>query len=266
MTRWIALSRTHHRDARYLPREGYAHASHDRVAPVLLSELGKLLPHYALAFIRHEGETFLPVALLGLAPGHNLYLNHDHRWLADYVPAALRGFPFALGATGDEDSPGKAVLSVREDHLLTAEQGGEPLMTEEGELTASVAQLARFLQHCQHDRQRTLAATRMLAEAELLEPWPLKVQAGADADPITLSGLYRLNHQRLDGLSVEAFSRLQGAPMALAYAQHFSVSNVDQLSRRAAYHAQRAAGEPPEDLDALFSTLGDDDFELDFDR
>ena len=62
MTRWIALSRTHHRDASYLPRQGYAHASHDRVAPVLISELGKLLPHYALAFIRQEGETFLPVA------------------------------------------------------------------------------------------------------------------------------------------------------------------------------------------------------------
>ena len=93
MTQWIALSRSEHAGAHYRPRQGYAHAAGDYLAPVLVAELSRLLPHYVLAFI--QGETgFLPVALLGTGLGQNLYLNHDQRWLADYVPAVLRGYPF----------------------------------------------------------------------------------------------------------------------------------------------------------------------------
>ena len=63
------------------------------MVPVLLAELSKLLPHYALGFIR-QGESYQPVAIVGVR--ENAYLAPDGRWFAPYVPAQLRGYPFAL--------------------------------------------------------------------------------------------------------------------------------------------------------------------------
>ena len=263
MTRWIALSRQEHAQARYWPRHGYAHAARDRVAPVLLSELPRLLPHYALAFINHDNDTFQPVALLGVASGHNLYLNHDHHWLADYVPAALRGFPFALVET-PRSGPGTAVLSLCEDHLVTEGEGGEPLLDDHGELTPTVARCAHFLQQCQRERQRTLAVTQQLAEARLIQPWPLKVLTAPEADPVTMKGLYQLDLSRLDALTEADYFALKGPAMALAHAQYFSMANVEQLSRRAAFLTQRdGATSPagpvmPESIDVLFGERDED--------
>jgi hypothetical protein len=38
----------------------------------------------------------VPVAVQGLAPGQNLFVAPDGRWLAAYTPAAYRGYPFQL--------------------------------------------------------------------------------------------------------------------------------------------------------------------------
>ena len=80
MPQWIALSRTQHADHSYLPRQGYTFAVNQAVAPVLLAELPKLLPHYALGFIQQE-TGYQAVALLSLDGQNNLYLHSDGRWL-----------------------------------------------------------------------------------------------------------------------------------------------------------------------------------------
>lgn len=276
MSRWIALSRSEHAKACYLPRQGYAHAAQDRVAPILVSELPRLLPHYVLGFIqsqakqdKNQSETdFLPVALLGTTLGQNLYLNPDNRWLADYAPALLRGFPFALGTLPQKDEDGNAVLRLREDHLLAEGQGGEPLMTDLGELTEAVAHTARFLQHCQRDLQRTLMATRKLESAGLLQPWPLEVKSAPDAEPVTLSGLYKLDQAKLEALTDEVYASLKGPAMTLAYAQLFSSTHQgEQLTKRAALQEKLAEAQTlPMNRDSFFGISDDDDSILSFDQ
>ena len=63
MPQWIALSRTQHADHFYHPRQGYTFTHQQAVAPILLAELAKLVPHYALGFIKQE-TGYQAVALL----------------------------------------------------------------------------------------------------------------------------------------------------------------------------------------------------------
>lgn len=104
MAQWIALSKTQHAKHSYLPRQGYSFAVNQAVAPVLLAELPKLLPHYALGFIQQE-TGYQAVVLLSLDGQNNLYLHSDGRWLGSYVPASLRGYPFTLANTEEGQKP-----------------------------------------------------------------------------------------------------------------------------------------------------------------
>lgn len=257
MPEWIALSRTQHADKRYLPRDAYHFAANQAVANVLLAELSKLLPHYALAFIE-QGEGYQPVALLSLDGQTNLYVAPNGKWLGSYVPASLRGYPFTLANTED----GQKALCVDRAHL-TGDQG-EPLFDDEGNLARKVAQSLEFLQQCDRNRQVTAASTQKLAEAGVIEPWPLTLERGEGQEPLKVNGLYRVNEKALNALESEAYAVLRGGPMALAHAQLFSMSQLNQLVERARFHAQQeGAANPPENLDELFED--DDDLTFDFD-
>lgn len=226
MSDWIVLSRSAHAAAGYRPRERYGFTDRETTAAVLLAELGMLLPHYVLAFLARE-DAPLPVALLSVDGRTNHYLHPDGRWLARYVPACFRGFPFALATI----EGGQGTLCIRQEHL--AETGGEAIFEEDGTLAAPVAQLFDFLGKCEADRARTRAAATALAEAGVLEPWPLRIERGEGEEPLGLGGLLRVSEARLNALEGGVYASIRGAPMALAHAQLFSMLQVQNLVARA---------------------------------
>ncbi|MEQ5801222.1 SapC family protein [Halomonas sp. H10-9-1] len=257
MTQWIALSRSDHAEAHYRPRDAFHVTAGQAVAPVLLAELGRLLPHYVLGFIA-QGDGYQPVALLSLDGQRNLYLNADGRWLAGYVPASLRGHPFTLAQT--EQGQKQKVLAIAADHLVDE---GQPLFDEAGELSEPVARTLQFLNQCDRNRQPTWQAAQALGDAGVIEPWPLQLSRGEGQEPLKVQGLYRVSEQALNGLEAEAFATLRGGPLALAHAQLFSTHQLNQLTERAKLHAQQS--EVPENLDSLLDGMEDDDLTFDFD-
>lgn len=254
---WIAVSRSQHADRRYLPRDGYHFAANLSVASVLLAELSKLLPHYALGFIA-EGEGYQPVALLSLDGQTNLYVAPNGKWLGRYVPASMRGYPFTLADTEDDQK----ALCI--DQALLASDQGEPLFDDDGNLDPKVAQTLDFLKQCDTNRLVTLASTQKLADAGVIEPWPLHITRKEGREPLKIDGLYRVSGKALNALEADVYATLRGGPMALAHAQMFSMGQLHQLAARAKLHAQQeGASHPPENLDAVFGD--DDDLTFDFD-
>ena len=183
MPQWIALSRSEHSSQHVLPRDGYHHSAKQRVVPVLLAELSKLLPHYALGFIR-QGDSYASVAVLGVQS--NAYLAPDGRWFSPYIPALLRGYPFVLAKADNEQQ----VLAIDTAHLVNGPDG-KPLFDEQGELSEHTRQVYDFLAQCEKNRLATQQAAEALAKHKLLVPWELVI--GTDAEggtPVKLDGLY----------------------------------------------------------------------------
>lgn len=257
MPQWIALSKTQHRHKGLLPRDGYHHTQHERAAPLLLAELNKVIPHYLLGFIARE-EGYVPVALLGAKA--NAYLAPDGRWLAPYVPATLRGYPFALANAED----GSRILAIDADRLSDA---GDTLFTEDGETSDTVQATLDFLQQCEKNRITTQQATARLAEHGLIAPWDLAVPTDADGGtPVKLDGVYRVDEAKLNQLDGNALADLKGAPLALAYAQMFSTGQHKALADRLQFQARHAEqGEVPESVDSVFGDDDDDELSFDFD-
>lgn len=262
MTRWTAVSPQQHATARWRPRKGFDFARPLQVVDILIPELSKLLPHYVLAFINRE-EGFQPVALLGVGGDRNLYVDADGKWLGRYVPAALRGYPFSLAPRDD----GEKILCLNEDYLvMEGAEGGnsQPLFDGEGKLAEPAASTLNFLNECDQARAGTAAATQSLADADLFQPWPLKVNRGEDQEPLTLEGLFHINEQRLNELDAETFAGLRRAgALLLAYSQLLSMAQTEQLAQRAEHlGAQARARSATDDLSSLF----DDGGSLSFDN
>lgn len=252
MPQWQALSKTAHRDKGLLPRDGYRHAQSDPVVSVLLAELLKLLPHYTLGFVA-RGKGYMPVALLSLDGESNLYVAANGKWVGSYVPAMMRGYPFALA----DGSNNQKVVVVDTERL--SDEGGEPLF-EGDEPSTTVQQTLDFLNQCEKDRQQTAKAAGALQQAGVIVPWALSIPRSEGAEPQRIDGLYRVDEKALNNLDAETYATLRGAPMALAHAHLFSVEQTDQLTKRADYHARQ--GSTPENLDSLFGE--DDDLTFDF--
>ena len=258
MPQWTVISKSQHAKAHYYPRDGYHHTREQLVAPILLVELPKLTQHFMLGFMP-QGERFVAVALLGVEQSQNLYVHPDGRWLGNYVPASLRGYPFNLLP----DEQGQRVLCIDAEQLTEATDVGQALFDDAGEPTEAVAKQLDFQQHCEASRQRTQQAVDALQQAGVLQPWPLDISRGEGEAPKRIEGLYRIDEKALNTLDATTYATLQGAPMALAHAHLLSAHQTHQLTERARFHQQtREAHAPREPVESLF---GDDDDELSFD-
>lgn len=247
MANWVTVSRTEHAHSGFLPRVDYLFTADKPIAPLLVSELSHALPHYVIGFVKSAGQYHL-VVLLGKRKGGHVYLHPDGRWIGRYIPAVLRGYPFAFGNTQD----GGHVLQLDAEHL--ASEGGEPLFGEDGELTENIKKRIEFLTQVEKNRRITLKACAALADAGTLVPW--QEESGQWA-----KGLYRFDENALNSLSPEKYHALRGVPMAIAHAQMFSMNQIDQLAQRAQLLEQFDGN--AENIDGFFEN--DDDLSFDFD-
>lgn len=232
MTRWITISREKHANAHWTPSQGFDFARPLQVTDILIPELSSLLPQFALGFVQQQKDHFQPVALLGVGSG-NLYVNAKGQWLGSYVPATLRGYPFML-APKEDGGRNERVLCIADEYLGEGGADSQPLFNDEGKLADTAARAMDFLKQCEQFRAATAVATRALADARLLQRWPLKVNRGEDKEPLTLEKLYQIDEQRLNELDAETLANLrQSGALLLAYTQMLSMNQVDQLSQRA---------------------------------
>jgi len=143
---------------------GFGFAAHAQSAPIGLTEFEAVAQHYPILFT--TGPNPVPVALLGLRDGENLFVKPDGSWSSDaYVPAYARAFPFIFV----EDADTKTLFVGMEpdaDHIRP--DSGQPLF-EDGRPAPVLNEAVAF---CQAFREAAVAAGafgRALEAAKLLE-------------------------------------------------------------------------------------------------
>lgn len=229
MAQLTVISREQHAGKRWKRYTSYSFAAHDAVAPLVAQELPRACMHLPIGFLKTENGYQL-VAVLGLQPGKNLWVSPDGRWLAGYVPAAYRGYPFALANTED----GQRVLCVREDSGLVNDDEGELFFDEEGQPAKPIQDVLNFLQQVTANAQVTAQLCGVLEEHGLISPWNVQVKS-ADGEK-KVEGLFRVDEAALNALPAEALAavRDRGA-MPLVYCQVLSMQHLHQLGRLAAH-------------------------------
>ncbi|MEA3642712.1 MAG: SapC family protein [Lamprobacter sp.] len=255
MPTYQAITHTDFAHRRWKPYDHYRFAAAEAIVPLVAQELAKACHSLPIAFIRQQ-DHFIPAAVQGLQPGQNLFVAPDGRWLGGYIPAAYRGYPFALA----QADTGQLVLCVDLDSELIADQHEQPFFTDTGEPAQRVKDVLDFLQQVHQNRQHTQRLCAALEAEQLITAWPLKRQSEAGEQPI--DGLYRIDEPRLNSLDSDALTRLhQAGALPVAYCQLLSMQHIHTLGKLAERQAQ---AKPALDARAFFGA--EDSLSFDWDR
>lgn len=247
MPEWIPISSVEHRSSFFQPPTSMTHTAVARMVPILRSELKRAVSQFVLAFAQHDGQLRL-VALLGGNKDNHLYLHPDGSWLGSYVPAMFRTYPFQYKWL-QNDEPGLVIFS---DALTRDTEHGKPLFDAGGGLSGEVKSYAKFLGMCAADMRVTDKAVALLNKHDLLKPWT--DESGAHS----WSGeLLEIDQEKFEALDVTTIAAMQGAPLAIAYAQIYARGQMETLARR--LEALKSV-KPKEDM--LPSFLGADNDEM----
>lgn len=224
MPSYVTVSRERHAGKAWQRPSGYSFAAAEAVLPLVAAELPKAALAMPVAFIEQDGG-FRLVAVLSLQPGQSLYVAPDGRWLGGYIPAALRGYPFALLRP---DAAAPAILCMDEASGLVAEAGtpgAEPFFGEDGAPAPALQQVLDFLGQVEANRAATERAVAALAAAGAIMPWPLEVETPGGRQAV--AGLHRVDEARLNALDDAGFLALRKAgALAIAYAQLLSMGQL----------------------------------------
>lgn len=204
--------------------DSFEFAKSDATALLMMGEVYQACKSLPIAFDLSNNVINL-VAIQSFELGQNLLVLNG-KWVAPYVPAAYRGYPFALAQGEDEQFH----LCVDIDSGLVGMGEGfdQPFFNEDGEATQLVLDVLNFLQQVHHNRAATQVVCAALAAEDLIVPWPLKVQT-ANGDR-HIEGLYCIDEGRLKGLDAAALHRVHTAgALPIAYCQLLSMANVQML-------------------------------------
>ena len=166
-----------------------------------------------------------PVFLVGLSPGHNAFVDDDGRWLADYVPAFMRRYPFIVGEVANA-SP---LICIDDSSGLLSETHGEDLFTSDGGRTPLLERTALFVGEYMAAAKRTEEFVDLMQKLDLFRTITIDVRSATD-ESRTLHGTMTIDPIKLDALSEADFMSLRGTALAPIFAHLSSLQNIDKVA------------------------------------
>ena len=91
----VPVSSGRHGKASVEAGKGYAFTRKINSVPLMAVEFPQAAPEYAIVFAKN-GDSVVPVVILGARRGENLYIQEDDSWTAKYLPAFIRRYPFVF--------------------------------------------------------------------------------------------------------------------------------------------------------------------------
>lgn len=234
MPQAVLLNNIDHHDLRVITARGARYGDDTMLAPTFFREFRDLQAHYPVVFQKTADGGFQPMALLGLRPDENLFLDGEgsgiQRWDAHYLPIAVQRLPFLIGIADDEPMIHIDLAHPRVARGDAAE--GEPLFLEHGGTTSYLDHMASMLRAL-HDGLRDNADfIAALLRHRLLEPFALDIRLD-DRSELRLTGFHTIDEQRLRELDAAALHELsQAGFLEAAYMAMASMSNLRDLIER----------------------------------
>ncbi|MCH9048914.1 MAG: SapC family protein [Proteobacteria bacterium] len=224
----VPLNKEVHGDWSVEAVSNYKHTSDTNSLYIAAIEFVKAANEYPIVFGIGSDDAVFPVVLLGLRKNENLYVNKKGEWLANYVPAYVRRYPFIL-ATGDEASDNFTVCIDDDCPGFNKKGKGTKLFDKDGNESELLNNSVEFLKEYQNHIQLTTLFCNNIKELGLLEPMKADVKL-ADGEEITLGGFMGVNREKLKALDSEKLVNLiKTDQMELIYAHLISLGNINSL-------------------------------------
>ena len=209
-----------------MPEMGRTHA-----VPLTVDEFTLVQRHYPIVF--SVGGTPVPIALMGLNEGVNVFLDENGRARDPnlYIPADLRRYPFLLGRL----RPDSDELSLCFDPTSGAIgdfNEGEPLFDGEQPSAATKA-ILEFCEQFEAAGLRTNAFIEDLVKSDLLMDGEVAIQPEGFDQPFVYRGFRMVDEEKIRNLRGDELRKMnQNGMLPLIFAHLFSLSQMRDVFAR----------------------------------
>jgi hypothetical protein len=224
----VPLNRDRHRNLRLRADGPMRFAAGAHFVPLAAVELFDAARDYPIVFA--GGEDAIPMAVLGLRSGENLFLDADGRWAeAAYVPAFVRRYPFVLSGAGQTT---QFTVCLDEGYEGLSETEGTRLFDDEGKESELVTRIVGFLKDHLAEAERTRRFVERLRELDLLSVQDMQVQDGRGRT-FALREFRTVDEKKLKALGNDVVGELhRSGYLGCIYAHLVSLGNVRRLASR----------------------------------
>ncbi len=233
------LSSVDHATWKARPIESAPWLAEQHAVPVTVDEFASAQRNFPIIFT--AGENPVPLALMGLNEGVNVYMGEDGRFSEQvYVPAYVRRYPFMLAKLRD-DSDDLSVCFDPTAGTIGEFEDGDALF-ENGEPTEATKQILGFCEQFEQAGQRTQAFMTELVESGLLMDGEMSIQPDPDKPPFLYRGFQMVNEEKLRELRGDQLRKMnQSGFLPLVYAHLMSLSLMRDIFGRQMMQGKVAA-------------------------
>lgn len=221
-----------------LPKPGQlpSFVTQTNAVPVTYTEFAAAGRDYPLVFVStDQGKTFSPVALIGIASDENLFVK-DAAWAPNvYIPAYVRRYPFCMArVTLDAQEQADRLTCVEKEFVAEGDDEGALMFDESGNALPVWQPIAQLLEEYERDLERTREMSNILGDYALFEPFTLQATL-KDAEPLNLTGMYRVDEHKLESLNAAQIRNLmKKGILGRIYAHLISIDGFGRLLARKA--------------------------------
>ncbi|MGV9006756.1 MAG: SapC family protein [Brevundimonas sp.] len=218
----------------------YAFVAKSHVVPLTVTEFAPAALSYPVIFV---GDARLPVAVMGLRPTENLFVEPTGEFRAEaYIPAYVRRYPFVFA---NDEAQKRMILCIDRAAPFVKEGGAAPLFVD-GKPSPYTEQAMEFCNNFEQERMRTDAFVALLKELDLLvvreAVFTPRNPDGTAGEPQKLAEYFAVSEEKLKELPIEKLAELRdNGALGQIYAHLVSLLGWDRLI---AMTFQRAAKMP----------------------
>ena len=199
--------------------------------PVTVDEFPLVQRHMPIVF--SVGEESVPIALMGLNEGVNVFIDDEGK-LRDtnvYVPAYVRRYPYMLARLRPDTQELSLCFDPTADSIGPFEDG--EALFDDGQPSEATKSILQFNETFEQAGARTQAFMKELKEAELLMDGEVTIQPDGAAQPFIYRGFQMINEEKLADLRGDQMRKMgKSGMLPLLYAHLFSLSLMREIFGR----------------------------------
>jgi hypothetical protein len=237
----VPLSSVDHATWKARPVESAPWLNDQHAVPLTVDEFSSAQRNYPIIF--SSGEAPVPLALMGLNEGVNVFMGEDGRFTEQvYVPAYVRRYPFMLAKLRPDSDDLSVCFDPTAGAIGEFEEGDA--LFEDGQPTEATKQILGFCEQFEQAGQRTQAFMQELIANELLMDGEMSVQPDPDKPPFVYRGFQMINEDKLRELRGDQLRKMnQSGLLPLVYAHLFSMSVMRDVFGRQMAQGKVVAGD-----------------------
>jgi len=203
----VLLNFEKHSNLRLSETRDFTQFKSQHLVPVVFHEFYMLATEFPLVFVRNsESGGFVPVAMMGLSKGTNLYCQTPV-WSSAFIPTSFSLSPLSVHRL--EPGSDEAVIALDEESSLLSESVGEPMFEAGGEYTKYLQARIDHVVNITKQSLQTMALCKYLVEKNLFKSGRLSLQFSDKSPRYEVEGVYTIDEEALNKLSDEEYLELR---------------------------------------------------------